>query len=51
MSIKNGKKMYHLKRPRQVVIDDGREHHTFKDYYATVVCHEMDHLDGKLISD
>ena len=51
MSIKGGKKLHHLKRPRQVVIKNGEEEYTFNDYYATVICHEMDHLNGKLISD
>ena len=52
MSIKGGKKHYHLKRPTIVVLkSEGREELTFTDYYATVICHEMDHLNGVLISD
>ena len=51
MSIKNGKKPYHLKRPMYLVVNDGKKNHMFEKYYATVICHEMDHLDGKLIND
>ena len=52
MSIKGGKKHYHLKRPTIVVLkSEGREELTLTDYYATVICHEMDHLNGVLISD
>tara|TARA_B100001094_G_scaffold296961_1_gene319584 strand:+ start:2720 stop:3148 length:429 start_codon:yes stop_codon:yes gene_type:complete len=52
MSIKNGKTKYVINRPLEITIEsDNQEEITFKDYYATVVAHEMDHLSGKLISD
>ena len=51
LSIKGGKKVYPVKRPQTVVIkDDINGEQTFSNYYSTVICHEMDHLEGKLIS-
>ena len=52
MSIKDGKMYYKKIRPTEVTISS-KNHNTmtFKDYYATVILHEMDHLDGVLISD
>ena len=52
LSIKGGKKIFPVKRPQTVVIkDDINGKQTFNNYYSTVICHEMDHLNGKLISD
>lgn len=52
LSIKGGKKIFPIKRPQTVVIkDDINGEQTFNNYYSTVICHEMDHLNGKLISD
>ena len=53
MSIKAGKKHYHVKRPESITIqpDNMDNPETFEGYYATVIAHEMDHLNGILISD
>lgn len=52
LSIKNGRKQYAIDRPEYITIEsDNEKTITFKDYYATVIKHEMDHLEGKLISD
>lgn len=52
LSIKNGKKQYTIDRPTTITIEsDNQDAMTFTDYYATVIRHEMDHLEGRLISD
>ena len=52
MSIKNGTKHYHVKRPMSITIkDEVNGEQTFHEYYATVIAHEFDHLEGLLISN
>ncbi len=45
-----------LERPKKVKVRaadrDGNEYvYTFSDFYAKLACHEIDHLDGILITD
>ena len=47
---------YKVKRPKKIIVHGFDENwrpvkHRFHDFSARIVCHEIDHLDGKLISD
>ena len=48
--------IYRVKRPKKVVVQGFDENwkpvrYRFHDFAARIVCHEVDHLNGKLIAD